>query len=237
MLIVIDPGHGGRDPGACGNGLKEKDITLELGQLVAAELKKNYLVVVSMTRDEDVDVSLTERVRMANEREADFFLSLHCNAGGGTGFESYHDVDAGVVTIKYQKIIHDAVRMYVAPLLPDRGKKVAQNPRFYVLRHTDMPAVLLENLFIDHAKDAVYLADRRWLTDLARAIAAGVVTALGIKPRVEPKPAWDPQGEINRLKERGLIVGSKGSNSPVSWGELATVLNRILDREGCKCNQ
>jgi len=235
MLIVIDPGHGGKDPGACGNGLKEKDITLELGQLVAAELK-NYLVEVLMTRREDVDVSLTERVRIANEKKADFFLSLHVNAGGGTGFESYRDEAAGMTTIRYQKIIHNAVKLYM-DLLPDRGKKAAQAPRFYVLRHTSMPAVLLENLFIDHPEEAACLADRRFLGGLARAIAAGVVAALGIKPRVEPEPAWDPQKEIDRLKERGLIAGNKNASSPVPWGELATVLNRLLDKGAYECNR
>ena len=224
MLVVVDPGHGGKDPGACGNDLKEKDITLKLGKLVTAELKK-YQVDVLMTREDDTDVSLIGRVGMANKEMADFFLSLHVNAGGGTGFESYRDLSAGPKTRKYQEIIHEKIAS-----LKDRGKKAAANPRLYVLRYTHMPALLLECLFIDNEIDAVFLRDDSFLKRLAEAIAEGVVQALGLKPRIEPKQVWDPQVEINKLRERGLIAESKGSYSSVSWGELATVLNRILDR-------
>jgi len=241
MLSALIPAiNGGSDPGACGNGLKEKDITLKLGQLVAVELK-NYQVDVVMARDKDNDVTLIKRVQIANERKADLFLSLHVNAGGGTGFESYIDVGAAETTVGYQRIIHEAIKLYISPT-PDRGKKVALNPRFYVLRYTHMPAVLLEILFIDHPEDAKYLGELQFLHDLAKAIAAGVIQALKIeiKGKDKTESAWDPQAEITRLKERGLILGNKGAVSAVSWGELATVLNRILDREEeseCKCKR
>jgi N-acetylmuramoyl-L-alanine amidase len=233
-IICLDPGHGGKDPGACGNGLEEKDITLRLSQLVKAELN-SYLVEVVMTRSEDVYVSLEERVRIANQKKANLFLSIHINAGGGTGFESYRDIAAGAETIRYQNIIHDAVKS-----IGDRGKKVAVKPRFYVLQHTEMPALLLENLFIDNKVDAVFLKDIGFLKRLAEAISDGVVKALDLKSRTyDPEPIWDARlKEIERLKERGLINSDHDPNAPVSWGEFATVLNRLWDeKEGeCKCN-
>lgn len=255
MLIVIDPGHGGRDPGACGNGLQEKDITLKLAKLVRDKLSK-YEADVQLTRVEDVTVELWERVTAANNAKADFFCSLHVNAGGGTGFESY--VFPGATHSRaYQEIIHRKVMTLLGPLgvagatrqaeypaeaipfkvsidhllqLPDRGQKLA---RFYVLRYTKMPAVLLENLFIDNPVDASFLKIPRFLDDLADVIAGGIASALALKQ----KSVWDPAGEVRRLKERGLLANYHDPGAVVTWGEFAAVLNRILDREGCKCNQ
>ncbi len=231
MLIVADPGHGGKDPGACGNGMMEKDITLKLSQLIEAELK-NYQVDVQMTRDRDVYVSLEERVRIANQKKADLFISLHVNAGGGTGFESYRDLAASAQTIRYQNVIHEAVKA-----IGDRGKKVAADPRFYVLRHTDMPALLLENLFIDNKVDAVFLRDIGFLKRLAEAITEGIVQALELKPRFEPKPVWDARLQIERLKERKIIKNDHDPSAPVTWGEFATVLNRMDEEGECECKR
>lgn len=231
MLIVVDPGHGGKDPGACGNGLMEKDITLKLSQLIEAELK-NYQVDVQMTRDRDVYVSLEERVRIANQKKADLFISLHVNAGGGTGFESYRDLAASAETIRYQNVIHEAVKA-----IGDRGKKVASNPRFYVLRHTDMPALLLENLFIDNKVDAVFLRDIGFLKRLAEAIGEGIVQALRLKPRFESKTVWDARLQIERLKERKIINNDHDPSAPITWGEFATVLNRMDEKGECECKK
>ncbi len=92
-LIVIDPGHGGKDPGAIGpTGVKEKDITLKVGLL----LRKYLLSMgyrVAMTRDKDVFVSLRGRTRIAQKLHADLFISLHCNAAfsrKASGAEVYY---------------------------------------------------------------------------------------------------------------------------------------------------
>jgi N-acetylmuramoyl-L-alanine amidase len=93
-------------------------------------------------------------------------------------------------------------------------------------------------MFIDNQSDALCLASKVYLGGLAKAITAGIVGALEIQkvePRVDPKTVWDPQGEINSLKERGIIMEDKKATTPVSWGEFATVLNRIMGKEECKC--
>ncbi len=223
MLIAIDPGHGGEDPGAAGFGLKEKDLTLKISKLLIDKLN-GYQVEIIATRSGDETVSLKERARIANGHQAAFFCSLHINAGGGTGFESYVHVSAPDETEALRSVIHEElVRYYGAFGFPDRGKKRAN---FAVLRETRMPAVLLENLFIDRPRDAAHLADLRFLDGLAGALAAAVAKALALVP----KQQWDPAGEIARLKERGLIVGDHDPAAPVSWGEFATVMNRLLDR-------
>lgn len=89
--IVIDPGHGGKDPGAISNGLREKDVTLEIAERLAARLRKEGYEVF-LTRDSDETVALEERTAYANRKKADLFISLHLNANRDTkarGIESY----------------------------------------------------------------------------------------------------------------------------------------------------
>jgi len=225
MLIVIDPGHGGGDPGAVGFGLKEKNLTLKLSSLLMERLR-NYQVEVIPTRDSDVNAGLSARANLANNLNADFFYSLHINAGGGTGFESYIHPGAKENTRHLRSIIHgEAARYYVSRGFADRGEKQAD---FAVLRETKMPAVLLENLFLDNPRDAACLADSQFLNGLADALTTGLVRALDLKLKTQ----WDPAQEISRLKERGLIVDDHSPDALVTWGELATVLNRLLDKEG-----
>lgn len=221
MVIVLDAGHGGYDPGAQGNGLKEKDITLKLVQKLVKRLGDAALIF--MTRGADVHVSLADRVKTANESDAVLFLSVHVNAGGGTGFESYR-FPGSVKGQEYQHKIHSRVAQYLAPLgvsftmrealqpepalmqsvessgdylyeLPDRGEKAAQ---FYVLKYTKMPAVLLECLFIDNQTDAQYLKDEAFLDGLADAIAQGVLACF---PEINPD---ELRKRIAELEEENL---------------------------------
>jgi len=87
--LFLDPGHGGKDPGAEGNGLEEKDITLEIAKQIQDILTNHYQnVSVKMSRTTDKFVSLEERTDAANSWGATFFLSIHINSGNGTGFEA-----------------------------------------------------------------------------------------------------------------------------------------------------
>ena len=92
--IVIDAGHGGKDPGAVGKkGLKEKDVTLKLARMLRDELKKRTNARIVLTRDSDVYVRLDERTAIANSKEADLFVSLHINASPNrkaSGVETYY---------------------------------------------------------------------------------------------------------------------------------------------------
>ncbi len=92
-LVVIDPGHGGKDPGATGSrGTREKDVNLAASLELARVLRERGDFDVLLTREEDVFVPLSERSEFANKRDADLFISLHCNAAGNkreNGFEVY----------------------------------------------------------------------------------------------------------------------------------------------------
>ncbi|MCY7763391.1 N-acetylmuramoyl-L-alanine amidase [Bacillus spizizenii] len=177
VKIFIDPGHGGSDPGATGNGLQEKTLTLQIALALRTILINEYDgVSLLLSRTSDQYVSLSDRTNAANNWGADFFLSIHINAGGGTGFESYIYPGVGVPTTTYQSAIHSNVIQAVD--FADRGRKTAN---FHVLRESAMPALLTENGFIDTVADANKLKTNSFIQSLARGYANGLEQAFNLK--------------------------------------------------------
>lgn len=175
-LVVLDAGHGGYDPGATAYGLLEKDLTLNLVLRVEDLLAvKGHTIL--LTRQSDVFVDLSVRADYANSVGAEYFVSFHHNAGGGTGFESYvYPGSRENVTGLKQDVVHSTIMTFLANYgLRDRGKKEAN---FAVLRETQMSAILLENLFIDTASDAEHLQDPVFLNGLANAIVNGILSVV-----------------------------------------------------------
>jgi N-acetylmuramoyl-L-alanine amidase len=186
MLIVLDPGHGGKDPGAVSGSLVEKAINWRMANILKNILEGfNAEVVIVQPSTENPSSTGKDELysppAKANELEADFYLSLHVNAGGGNGFESFvHPDTRGGEDDKIRCAIHYQVMQYLKDYgIRDRGKKYAD---FAVLRLTKMPAVLLENLFIDNGTDAGYLSDPLFLWGLMLATARGLVRAFNLKP-------------------------------------------------------
>lgn len=176
-VIVIDPGHGGIDPGAMANGLLEKNLNLDICRRLVEKLAP-YEADIILTRDSDTSVNLKTRAEIANLAAADFFLSIHCNAGGGEGFESYVHIAAPATTLGIREILHrEVARFFLERNIADRGMKAAD---FAVLRLSKMPAVLLELLFVDHPRDAELLQSGVFLNSLAAAAAQGVAAALNL---------------------------------------------------------
>ncbi|MGX9161956.1 N-acetylmuramoyl-L-alanine amidase [Priestia megaterium] len=179
--VWLDAGHGGFDSGAVGNNLREKDITLQLVLYIQSYLKQNYQnVEVELTRSTDVFVSLSDRAKRANSWGADIFVSIHVNAGGGTGFETYTYPTTGLnQTSILQKALHteviELIRTYGS--IVDRGLKKAN---YAVLRETKMSAVLTENLFIDTVTDADKLKKESFLNELGEAHARGIAKYLDL---------------------------------------------------------
>lgn len=197
-IIVGDPGHDGSQPGAVANGLKEKDIALDIAKRFKAYLEKNYDVKVLLTRSNDNKTSLQYRTDFANRNNAAAFVSFHVNAGGGTGFESYVVAGASPNSAgKLQRLLHEEMSPVLNKLgLRDRGKKYdnqSQHSRLHVLRATKMKAVLSENLFIDTKKDASLLKSASFRQEVAEAHARAVARCEGLKKKVSaPKPAPKP---------------------------------------------
>lgn len=144
--VFLSAGHGGSDPGAVGNGLKEKDINLQVLLACQSELVRHGVIVIaSRTKDEDDRVA--EEVREANASGAEIAVSFHINASGGDGFEAFYYTNStkgkrlAAICEKYVKVLGQN----------SRGLKSGNH--LYFVRNTTMPAVLVESFFIDNKND------------------------------------------------------------------------------------
>ncbi|RKD25136.1 hypothetical protein BEP19_04785 [Ammoniphilus oxalaticus] len=199
-IIMLDAGHGGRDPGAIGHGIQEKDIVLDL-TLRVGKLLSAMGADVRYTRTRDVFLLLSERAMAANQHKVDVFVSLHINSfhdPNSNGFESYiHDSINGGRTAAIQNVIHSKVSaVYASVGVRDRGQKKAN---LQVLRQTVMPAVLLEYGFISNANEAALLKDSAFIDRLVKATAEGIAEVMGLsKLSKEGKYKMNPE-DANKI--------------------------------------
>ena len=174
-VVMIDPGHGGRDPGAVGiGGLRESSVVLPISQRVAAILQQNGVQAV-LTRDSDYFVSLQGRVNLAQRANADLFVSIHANAISMSrpevnGLETYYYNNN---SLSLARSIHNSVLQNVT--VRDRNVRRA---RFFVLRRSSMPSVLVEVGFVTGAEDAARLRSTAYQNQMADAIARGILQHL-----------------------------------------------------------
>lgn len=196
--IIIDAGHGGKDPGAINTELKlrEKYLAVDLAKRLQAGLEKNGYQVV-LTRSEDVFIGLEERCEMANREDADLFVSLHFNAAGSPkvrGVETYAFTPQGQASTarselsSSDKVDYPANRFdswnclvayYVQRELaaalptPDRGLRRA---RFAVLKNLNCPGILVESGFVTHPTEGRNIGSWRYRQKIADAILEGILT-------------------------------------------------------------
>ncbi|MEA5571850.1 N-acetylmuramoyl-L-alanine amidase [Calothrix sp. UHCC 0171] len=174
IRVVIDPGHGGKDSGAPGiGGLLEKNVILPIGKRVAAILEQNGVQAV-MTRDADYFVDLKPRVDLAERVNANLFVSIHANSIGGrpevNGLEVYY-YDSG-----YQ--LAEAVRKTMLQSIPTLKNRGTRKARFYVLRKSSMPSILVEVGYMTGREDNPRLGTVEYQNRLADAIARGILQYL-----------------------------------------------------------
>ncbi len=173
MKIFIDPGHGGTDPGGTrynDQGMTEKEINLDIALKMKCILTERGHDIM-MSRNEDINVSLVERVDMANDWFANYFISIHCNSVSSPSAN-------GVETLYYPTSVTGQAfaaevqeQLVLQTKLVNRGIK----PRdLYVLRKTRMPAVLVEVGFLTNPLENELLNSEEFRSKCARAIADGV---------------------------------------------------------------
>ena len=173
VVVMVDPGHGGADPGAIGRGgIRETDIVLSIGQQVAALLQQQGIQVF-LTRNGDYDVGLGSRVVMAERVNADLFVSIHANAidlsrSDINGLETYYY--SSDRALRLAQAIHVSILQSLD--IQNRGIRTA---RFFVLRKTSMPSVLVEVGFVTGGEDSVKLSNSTYRSQMARAIARGIL--------------------------------------------------------------
>jgi N-acetylmuramoyl-L-alanine amidase len=214
--IIIDAGHGGTDPGAIGpGGLKEKDIALEIAYELKKLFDRNKDFNPVLTRKDDVFIPLAERTHIANERHADLFISIHCNAninrkvGGfevfflaeratdaeaiatanlensvieleGKPSEKLANIQRMLWSMMQNEYLNESSELssFISAVAP--GKLKIQNrgvkqAGFYVLRGTQMPAILVEAAFISNYAEEAKLKTREFQRATAQAIYEGVI--------------------------------------------------------------
>lgn len=176
VKIYIDPGHGGTDPGAVSNGLREKDLTLQIATRIKDILAGYKDVSTKMSRTGDTFPSLSARTNEANAWGADFFLSVHINAGGGQGYEDFIYTTSNKDTKTYQDNIHAEIMKLIE--MKNRGQKTGN---LHVLRESKMPAILTENGFIDNTSDASQLKKSAFIEAIALGHVNGIVKSFNLK--------------------------------------------------------
>ncbi|MGB9825558.1 MAG: N-acetylmuramoyl-L-alanine amidase [Desulfofundulus sp.] len=243
MRVVLDPGHGGYDPGAIGPvGLKEKDVTLAVALKVARELRRAGVEVI-LTRESDsvpwpanVTQDLAARCEIANNAGAAPFVSIHCNSASdpsACGTETYCYKPSGESEALARAVQEELV---AAVGRPNRGIKTAN---YYVLRRTNMPAVLTELAFISNPQEEQLLASDAIRETCAVAIARGIGKIIGVQIVREvlsmfkdvPVNHW-AAGSIERLAKLGIIKGDEQGNfrpdQPITRAEVVALLDRLL---------
>jgi len=177
VFVVLDPGHGGDDPGTRWGTIREKDVVLTVAELVAEKLQA-LGAKAKLTRESDVYITLKGRPKVAEDEGAHLFLSLHCNSNGNPGSASgtetyYHkqDPSSRALALAVQKGVAEAIG------LPDRGAKsdsLLYTDGLAVLRHATVPAALLEVAFLNHSSDRCKLADPKFQDQVAQGIVNGL---------------------------------------------------------------
>lgn len=175
MLIVLDPGHGGKDPGAVGTVVKEKDANLSVARVVKGQLAALGHNVL-MTRNEDIFLTPEQRTTMANKTDAALFVSIHCNASinkAAAGIETLYgpkDANSFVAGFLIQRELMGRVKQYG---MLDRGVKLRKD--VWVVNHTRMPSVLVECGFVSNIGDESLLAAAAYRRAVGEAITSGIV--------------------------------------------------------------
>jgi len=250
VKVVVDPGHGGYDPGAIGvNRLQEKAVNLDIAlKLRDSLVNKGYEVV--MTRTTDTYVSLADRVKFAREQQPDLFVSIHAN--------SYSNPSArGTMVLYYDNDYPDPdypASEEMKALTP-QSKELAQRvldaiidgvgtvnkglvpSSVYVVRMGNVPSILVETAFLSNPQDASMLADEEFRSKLADAIERGIESYKPPIPDKAPNVFPDSLGHwardaILRLKDEGVVEGIGNRFEPdraLTRAEWVTLMNRAFN--------
>ncbi|NNM84857.1 MAG: N-acetylmuramoyl-L-alanine amidase [Phycisphaerales bacterium] len=178
VVIAIDPGHGGRDPGAVSHGLQEKNITLAIAKDVAALIDRHGGLQAVLTRHNDHYVGLLRRVAIARQAGAQLFISIHADAGKpswdwATVYTQEHDRTA----LASDRLADEIT----ASLRRIERTDHDRHANFVVLREARVPAVLIETGYITNTHQAHELASARFQHRIAQAVFRGIESYLSQK--------------------------------------------------------
>lgn len=200
--VFLNPGHGGKDPGAVAYGMKEKDINLQIMFGCKEELERHGVKVFTSKMKDEND-PLAEVVREANASKADIFLSFHTNAGKGNGSETYY-----YGTSTEGKKLAELCEKYARELGQNaHGKQpVKKGNSLYVIKNTNMPAVLCECAFIDNDEDNDIVDTVAEQKAFGVAYAKAILEYFGIKYIAKGEPVKSEPAKAESVASKGYLV-------------------------------
>ena len=181
-IVVLDAGHGGKDPGAGAENyrVKESEIALKLLHYLKDLLETNTNIKVFCTRTEDVYPTLQERADLALGMEADLFISWHCNAAESTkrsGTEIIYNAQQGQEDFFNSKAFAQVCLDNLTVALGTKNRGLTDRQDLHIVRRATMPVVLIETAYLSNAKDLAILKDDEMLQAAAYAVYEAVLTA------------------------------------------------------------
>ena len=203
--VFISAGHGGSDPGAVGNGFKEKDLNLAIALACNEELVRHGVsTLMSRTKDENDPVEA--EVKECNAFRPTLAVSIHNNAGGGDGVEAFYHFGGGLSQTMAVNVVDEIVKIGQN----SRGAKTKKGSDgrdwYYFIRETADPACIVECAFVDNATDIQIIDTAAEQKAMGVAIAKGILKTLGIAyvAPVAPKPAEKEYViSLDKLKAEG----------------------------------
>ena len=197
--VFLGVGHGGADSGAVGNGLKEKDLNLNIA-LACNEVLSAHGVSVLMSRTKDEADSLNEEIKECNAFKPDLAVDIHNNAGGGDGVEAFYHYKGGTSKTLADNILCEIVNIGQN----SRGAKTRKGSdgRDYYgfIRETIPPAVIVECAFVDNAKDIKIIDTLAEQKIMGVAIAKGILKTLGIPYKKTTAPGKSEKNVLYRVQ-------------------------------------
>ena len=205
--VFISAGHGGSDPGAVANNVKEKDLNLSIALACRDELERHG-VSVKMSRTKDEYDPVGDEVKECNAYGPELAVSIHNNAGGGDGGEVFYHHGGGKGKTLAENILAEMVKLGQN----SRGIKTRVNSQgkdyYAFIRNTTCPAVIVECAFVDNATDLKILATEDDRKKMGVAIAKGILKTLGVEYQAE-KGYWKVQVGACLYRESAVALQKK----------------------------
>lgn len=206
--VFLGVGHGGSDPGAVANGVREADLNLSIALACRDELERHGVQVL-MSRTKDENDSLPEEIAECNRYNPDLAVDIHNNTGKGDGAEAFYYTGGGMSKTLAENIIAEIVKIGQN----SRGAKpnIVNGVKEYFgfIRETNAPAIIVETCFIDNRLDLMIVDTAEEQRAMGIAIAKGILSTLGIA-FVEPKPATPDK--LYRVQVGAFAVKANAEN-------------------------
>lgn len=245
--VVIDAGHGGANPGAISaSGLEEKHVNLDIAFKLEQELRKRGYETI-MLRQDDIDISLAERVRLTNSYQPDIFVSVHANSHPQStirgGMVLYYDSEypqANYPPSWEMEILSPESKKLALSVLDHMVSHTGIENRgllpsaAYVIRLGKAPSILVETAFLSNKEDTQLLADDAFRRKMAEAIAMGIEAYMPLSIIFPDTRQHWAEDSILKMHSLGIVQGVNNQFEPdrsITRAEFITLLLRMLPHE------